>query len=228
MKTIIVSVKPNGAEQIMNGKKPREVRKFYIEPPFKVVNYITQGDSLVYSEDYEDVAWNKPYIDKENNRVWTTYKDAISKKLCKDRAWNGKVAFEYIVNKVDRYEYDKEKIMGEGYFGLYYDELKKACLTFDEALVYGNKKDLYGFHISDLKIYDKPKEVNQFYKEFEIDFDGFIKCGENICPHIKENWRPKCTTAECPSLREKYKITRPPQNFVYIEEIRCCQSEGKK
>lgn len=29
---------------------------------------------------------------------------------------------------------------------------------------YGKGKTLYGWHISDLKIYDKPRELSEFYK----------------------------------------------------------------
>ena len=43
MKSILISVKPKWAELEMNGKKTIEVRKkFYIEPPFKVYNYVNE------------------------------------------------------------------------------------------------------------------------------------------------------------------------------------------
>jgi predicted transcriptional regulator len=185
MKTIMISNNPKSAEQIMNGKKKIEVRKFYIEPPFKVLNYVTK---------YEN--------NKLKNQLIRLV-DTGEAKLCSatdlsNYRLNGKVAFEYTVNKVDRYEYDKEKIMGEGYFGLYYDELKKACLTFDEALVYGDKKDLYGWHISDLKIYDKPKELREFRTP--------KNCGE-------------CSVDDCYYCDSK-PITKPPQNFVYCEVVK--------
>ena len=40
--------------------------------------------------------------------------------------------------------------------------LKSICLTNDDLNAYGGLKTLYGWHISDLKIYDKPKELSEF------------------------------------------------------------------
>lgn len=39
---------------------------------------------------------------------------------------------------------------------------KESCLTEEELTNYSNGKQLYGWRISDLKIYDKPKELNKF------------------------------------------------------------------
>lgn len=38
-----------------------------------------------------------------------------------------------------------------------------ACMTLKEAVDYAKGKPLYGWHISDLKIYDKPKELREFF-----------------------------------------------------------------
>jgi hypothetical protein len=196
MKTIMISNKPKSAEQIMNGKKTIEFRKFYIEPPFKVVNYETKGI------DYDRII---DIADGDMQGKFIYYKGS------------GKVAFEYVVNKVDRYEYDKEKIMGEGYFGLYYDELKKACLTFDEALVYGNKKDLYGFIISDLKIYDKPKELGEFITKCKYYDPWYMSsaCSDSDCPYLKIKYGDNGKEMRCGCNGEKA-ITRPPQNLYIL------------
>lgn len=45
----------------------------------------------------------------------------------------------------------------EDYNHVYHnDECKGSCLTWKELQEYGKGKPLYGWHISDLKIYDKP------------------------------------------------------------------------
>ena len=45
----------------------------------------------------------------------------------------------------------------ENYNEVYHnDECKGSCLTWKELQEYGKGKPLYGWHISDLKIYDKP------------------------------------------------------------------------
>ena len=45
---------------------------------------------------------------------------------------------------------------------------KFALLSLDEQKKYGANKPLYGWHISDLKIYDKPKELGEFLDRKEI------------------------------------------------------------
>ena len=37
-----------------------------------------------------------------------------------------------------------------------------ACLTVGEAAAYCTQFPMYGWHISDLKIYDTPKELSEF------------------------------------------------------------------
>lgn len=41
---------------------------------------------------------------------------------------------------------------------------KESCLTEEELITYSKGKPLYGWRITDLKIYDKPKKLNEFYK----------------------------------------------------------------
>ena len=51
----------------------------------------------------------------------------------------------------------------EDYNHVYHnDECKGSCLTWKELQEYNKDKPLYGWHISDLKIYDKPKELGEF------------------------------------------------------------------
>ena len=41
---------------------------------------------------------------------------------------------------------------------------KESCLTEEELITYSKGKPLYGWRITDLKIYDKPKKLNEFYR----------------------------------------------------------------
>ena len=71
---------------------------------------------------------------------------------------------------------------------------REMCLTKEQLDEYGGLKTLYGWHITDLKIYDKPKELGEFRK---VCLNG--KCSD-------------CIYEEC-------KITRPPQSWQYVEEL---------
>lgn len=73
------------------------------------------------------------------------------------------------------------KIIGEFECDNIYDcrdlLLDDICLTVEEWLKYtnGHKGIVYGWHISDLKIYDKPKELSEFSK-YGFDEPVPLKC----------------------------------------------------
>ena len=69
-----------------------------------------------------------------------------------------------------------------------------TCLTYDEIEEYGKGKTLYGWHISDLKIYDKTRELSEFQKA-QYDY-GKI----HIPP--REMKRPFQSWGYCESLGE--------------------------
>lgn len=79
-----------------------------------------------------------------------------------------------------------------------------SCLSMQEISKYANGKEIYGWHISDLVIYDKPKELREFkpYNRTEDDCK-FSNLGYAI---------PKCE--DC---HECY-VKRPPQSWCYVEE----------
>lgn len=87
------------------------------------------------------------------------------------------------------------------------DDLEKTCLTYDDLWDYGNGKPLYGWHISDLKIYDKPKELSEFRKS------GFMTEEEwlfNLYPN---------THCHYEAWAKKFEITRPPQSWCYVNKL---------
>ena len=68
----------------------------------------------------------------------------------------GKVIGEFICDNIIDFWYDKGFYLPTG-------KLKTdTCLTNTEFYDYGKGKPLYGLHISNLKIYDKPKELSEF------------------------------------------------------------------
>ena len=88
----------------------------------------------------------------------------------------------------------------EGYIGNRGD----ACLTFDEIEDYLQGSMGYGWHISDLVIYDKPKSVSDFQLACDRE-----KCG-------------KCKRSITHKLSCSAGLTRPPQSWYYVE------SEGRE
>ena len=92
------------------------------------------------------------------------------------------------------------------------NDLAEMCLTLEELNEYGTRgKLLYGWHISNLIIYDKPKELSEFYTVCKLN-----------CEYC-EMWGSVRVNAEefdmdCKSDWFNHKpLTRPPQSWCYVE-----------
>lgn len=81
---------------------------------------------------------------------------------------------------------------------------KAACVSVEEIREYSGKncKDISEMHISDLKIYDKPKELSEFFKP----------CSQS--KNLDCDWLRNHNVCAC---SDKKPITRPPQSWYYVE-----------
>ena len=110
--------------------------------------------------------------------------------------WNGRVIGEFICNNAS--ELDYVYYWNNGY------EFA-TCLTYRQVADYGKGKTLYGWHISDLKIYGSPKELSEFSRP--CSYSGL--CFSCKRTSFKKDGNLLCNT----------KITRPPQSWMYIEDL---------
>ena len=96
------------------------------------------------------------------------------------------------------------------------DVEEMACMDRDRIVRYLNKCHGWAWHISDLKVYDKPRDLDEFSRF------GFFGMGRSDC--VCGNWRcenyepsesymipPTCKIDGC-------SICRPPQSWCYVEE----------
>ena len=140
-RSVLISIRPKWCELIANGEKAVEVRKSKpkLKTPFKCYIYCTKGETLLKS------ITNSLFIDRtyRNNENLYWYEVA-----------NGKVVGEFVC----------DTIVTDKTFG--HDPLFNgaACMSEGEAAAYSCQSPMYGWHISDLVIYDKPKELNEFCK----------------------------------------------------------------
>lgn len=82
-----------------------------------------------------------------------------------------------------------------------------------ELLNYATDKNgelitLYGWHITDLKIYDKPKELSEFRKPFVFDDRPMKDWCHNHCEICDEK-----------NCKYDLRITRPPQSWQFVESL---------
>lgn len=117
----------------------------------------------------------------------------------------GKVGMQFICDKVERLE---EHIEQGGLYYILSDTFnEQAQLDNWELHDYGKGKTLYAWHISELKIYDRPRELSEFRKPCPY---GDLPCW--ICP--------SCDKDENDNLIQCFNtVSRPPQSWQYIEDL---------
>lgn len=125
----------------------------------------------------------------------------------------GKVGMKVVCEKIDKYT----SLLFRGqefYQNFTTSEEIKAHLTLKEMCVYGKGKPIYGWHISDLKIYDKPKELSEFRKPLDRVWGSYCN---DYCDRGCISFGS--TDYSCNDYWNWEKgLTRPPQSWQYVEE----------
>ena len=194
MKSVLIAIRPKWVEKIASGEKTIEVRKTAPkEVPFKAYIYESR---------------NGGHRCKHCNEKDSCYSYAPKNVGCYNG--RGKVIGWFIC---DRIEMVNAKCSDYGIDLFYHDCLTNGCLTERETEKYFNipeDRDLramkgngYVWNISDLKIYDKPKELSEFRKPC----DRFLDCC--TCRRLVRNEYMSCDN----------KINRPPQSWMYVEDL---------
>ena len=135
-KAVLISIRPEWCEKIINGQKTIEVRK------------------------------TRPKMD-------TPFKCYIYK------CGNGKVIGEFLC----------DEIIEDRTYGHNEEFYRAACMSAYDAAAYAMQSPMYGWHISDLRVYDHPRDLWEFTGLRETKFG-----------------------------LEPVPITRPPQSWRYVEE----------
>ena len=193
MEAVLMSVQPKWCELIANGKKTVEVRKNKpnLKTPFKVYLYCTQGKSknerlVLQPFGYELGGIESTLTCRGNGKI-------IGEFVCNEISWIGRS--NLVVKE------DAEKA------------LRGTCLSYEEICDYlglsksqnNNKHEEtfefvayrrggYGWHISDLVIYDKPKELSEFHQCHTCEYAGV--CNDTCWKTLK----------------------KPPQSWCYVEK----------
>lgn len=198
-KAVMLSIRPKWCEKIVNGNKTIEVRKTRpkMDTPFKCYIYCTIGGRDL----------NIP-ISQE--RLMRDYLETGSMKSLNCPLGNGKVIGEFTCDRI--YKIDKDStdfLFKAGGLSVYKQAAEEKCglcvaMTDDELHSYLGHCQGYGWHISDLKIYDTPKELSEFKTLCRVDADC---CA---CPYYNYTKMVDC---------DGRVIGRPPQSWCYVEAM---------
>lgn len=121
--------------------------------------------------------------------------------------WKSKIIGEFLCTGFDEFTPTESGIAFKRFSALH-----ETCLTLREILQYANGEKVYGWHISDLVIYDKPKDLSEFYHKCE-------KTPCEGCEHLKyQKVNSQERDWDCEYLNYQIPITRPPQSWCYVEE----------
>lgn len=181
MKAVLISIKPNWCKWILSGKKTLEVRRTRpkLDTPFKVYIYCTRS---------YDWRMKLPKIGMEK--------------------MNGKVIGEFVCDSIEEVDIS---------YPAYQDRLderftKDSCVPYFQLHRYASKNrlhdNLFFWHISELKFYDKPVKLKDFW-------------AIQPCTH-----RGDCCTCRRWDAKklicrgEAFGIERPPQSWYYVEDGR--------
>ena len=152
----MISIQPKWCELIANGKKTVEVRKTKpkIDTPFKCYIYCTKNKrqylrKLGTSCQEIFITENRDILGK-TEKVKSIIGDVTT--FWENGGYNGKVIGEFIC----------DAIITDKTFG--HNALFKAsaCMSDADISAYCLNEEMYCWHIYDLVIYDKPKELSEF------------------------------------------------------------------
>ena len=179
-KAVLISINPHPTSQIISGEKKAEIRKTKpnLPTPFPCYIYESSGNRFVGNQNHSGIV-------RGTGRK--------------------KVIGEFVCDRIDYWQYHWMPDV------MHIEKMSElSCVSTTELLDYlggiydkqGNSKRLYAWHISDLVIYDEPKELSEF----------FLACNKpkgtdcSVCYERREN--------RCKSLK------RPPQSWCYVEVMK--------
>lgn len=161
-KAVLISIQPKWCKLIAEGRKTIELRKTVpkLERPFKCYIYQTKA-----------------------GKVGTGLFLADGTEIMGRSVKNGKVIGEFVCDRF--FPYCQAKPVENAA-----DVEWQSCLTRKEVWEYAPSGNPIGWHISDLVIYDKPKELSEF--------TGLLK--------TRFGW-------------ESVVLNQPPQSWRYVEKL---------
>ena len=155
-RSVLISIQPRWCELIASGEKTMEVRKSRpnLSVPFKCYIYCTKG---------ADMLWVLDALTRRKYGISAVCANLENPEGASQG--NGRVIAEFTCTNIDFITPDSFAVKEDAE-----KELSGSCLTPRQAKDYAGWsgkpiwrcKDLYGWHISNLKIYEKPKKLSDF------------------------------------------------------------------
>ena len=190
---VLISNKPKWCELIAIGQKKWELRKTKpkLKPPFKVYIYETKekafADIGIYGKTKDGVRYN--FVHRIGKVIGEFICDEIREVYQCNSGW---VAENACVMRREFFDY----------------------LGIPQDTHFGYDKKAYAWHITDLKIYDEPKELGEFYNLCPKGFNDETNYACYRERGLKLRFCKYSKNGKCDS-----KLKRPPQSWCYVEDL---------
>lgn len=201
MKAVLMSIRPEWCKKILSGEKTVEVRKTRprLETPFKVYIYCTKTAER-WLRTVPVQGWQR--LDGFVIGEFTCYKIDTIQRMGIDNN------FDYCYLSLNEFGNDDIEIEIR--------DIKKSCIPKSELNSYAKSApELFAWHISDLKIYDQPRDLDEFSRFGFCGMNGTGVCGNEGCKHYEPSGNymepPTCAIDGCC-------LNRPPQSWCYVNE----------
>ena len=178
-KAVMLSIRPQWCQKITSGEKTIEVRKTKpkLETPFKAYIYCTLPKYP--HEDFIVMDYPRPQF-----------------------YGGGKVIGEFTCERIALIAYDGGELSSTTNAAF----SPATCLTQSEIIAYiGDKGRCYGWHLSDLSIYDTPRDLGEFRRACPNSW---------YCESCAMYWENNGTCGN-----ESLQIKRAPQSWCYVEAM---------
>lgn len=205
-KAVLISIRPKWCQKIASGEKTIEVRKTKpkLETPFKCYIYCTRDKHLAFMQNWTGT-----------NLIACMDVDAAIP--VGGAIGNGKIIGEFTCDQIIDawWDYVPDAITRE-VTGGNLEALDGSGMTDEELFSYVGESmrgHCYGWHISDLRIYDAPKKLGEFWRDCLEYSELSTNCWscENVCGDGDET--------DCNTDGRLY-LHRPPQSWCYVEAMK--------
>lgn len=116
--------------------------------------------------------------------------------------------------------FDVFRPIGKGISIKRFPALYESCLTLDEIVKYAQGEPVYGWQISQLKLYEEPLKLEDFSRHGFCGMNGTGVCGNADC----ENYQPSGNYMDPPTCAiDGCILYEAPQSWCYVEERGCSE-----
>lgn len=191
-KAVLISIRPKWCELIASGKKTIEVRKTEpkVKTPFKCYIYCTKDPGNKGSATH--------FFESDEGTFWSAGKTFAA-------FLSGTVIGEFVCDKMIKFS--TRVYLGEEQEKSDDEIVSKSCVPRPELRAYeGSHFGIYDWHISNLVIYDEPKQLCEFgvFRTKHVTEKAFFQ--EGVCDEIRH-------------VRVLEPLRRPPQSWCYVETL---------